>query len=431
MKQIHILHPIKRFFRRLFSTPIWYGTAACLILGFTACIVGLIISIIAGEFSPHMIYGYFLAGFLVGGVLVYPWLLTLENLLYLVMPGLSDEERGSGRAVEYLTFFLGSLYSLIYAFLISDIQIKWDSDWTAQLYNSELHAPIATWTWPTLITVFTVSIIGYLTLRFWKLNQLPPLVAALAIGALYLGTVLCIVWCVQFFRHSFWLCLFPLNLILINAKVIKEVIHDWNGLPHDVPVEKTKLILFFHNLLYKAQHWTWIGFLLALPLLGILIAVLTLFGQAPDSIIQAWTETSDWTLSQQVAPQNIHMDMHYLCTVAAGGHKKVVKPLRVGKRHGHRVLVNRQLCIANAFEQLLEERIPRIHRVIRNSYDKYGYPIAKHIRSPYAADLVWFLMKPLEWFFLIVLYLFDRKPENRIAVQYPHAPLPKETKAGT
>lgn len=168
-----------------------------------------------------------------------------------------------------------------------------------------------------------------------------------------------------------------------------------------------------------------------MPLLGILIAVLTLFGQAPDSIIQAWTETSDWTLSQQVAPQNIHMDMHYLCTVAAGGHKKVVKPLRVGKRHGHRVLVNRQLCIANAFEQLLEERIPRIHRVIRNSYDKYGYPIAKHIRSPYAADLVWFLMKPLEWFFLIVLYLFDRKPENRIAVQYPHAPLPKETKAGT
>jgi hypothetical protein len=34
-------------------------------------------------------------------------------------------------------------------------------------------------------------------------------------------------------------------------------------------------------------------------------------------------------------------------------------------------------------------------------------------------------MKPAEWFFLGVLYLFDCNPENRIAVQYPHAPLPQ------
>ena len=423
MKEIRILQPLKRLFRRLFSTPIWFATVVCLILGFAACIIGLFASITAGEFSPHMIYGFFLAGFVVSGVFVYPWLLTLENSLYLVMPGLSDDVRGRGRAVEYVTFLLGSLYSLIYAIFRSDT-IKWGSDWTVQLYNSELHAPIATWTWPTLITVFAVAFASYLILRFWKFQQLPPLVGALAIGGLYLGTVLCVIWFIQFCKRHFLLCLFPLNLILINAKVIKEVIHDWNGLSHEVPTGKTRLILFLYNLLYKAQNWTWIGFLLAFPLLGILIAVLTLFGQAPDSIIQAWTETSDWTLSQQVAPQNIHMDMHYLCTVAAGGHKKVVKPLRVGKRHGHRVLVNRQLCIANAFEQLLEERIPRIHRVIRNFYDKYGYPIAKHIRSPYTADLIWFLMKPLEWFFLIVLYLFDKKPENRIAVQYPHAPIP-------
>ena len=119
-------------------------------------------------------------------------------------------------------------------------------------------------------------------------------------------------------------------------------------------------------------------------------------------------------------------DEHYLCTVAAGGHKKVVKPLRTGKRHGHQVLVNRQLCIANAFEQLLEEHIPRFHRAVRGLYDKTGYPIAKHIRSPYLADGIYFFMKPLEWIFLLVLYLCDPEPENRIAVQYPHKPLPKQ-----
>lgn len=39
-------------------------------------------------------------------------------------------------------------------------------------------------------------------------------------------------------------------------------------------------------------------------------------------------------------------------------------------------------------------------------------------RTKKAADLVWLLMKPLEWLFLLVLYLFDATPENRIAVQY-------------
>ena len=34
------------------------------------------------------------------------------------------------------------------------------------------------------------------------------------------------------------------------------------------------------------------------------------------------------------------------------------------------------------------------------------------------ADITYLIMKPLEWIFLIVLYLFDEKPENRIATQY-------------
>ena len=118
------------------------------------------------------------------------------------------------------------------------------------------------------------------------------------------------------------------------------------------------------------------------------------------------------------------MDEHYLCTVAAGGHRRIVKPLRNGRRHGHEVIVNRQLCVANAFEQLLEERTPRLHRAVRGLYDRCGYPIAKHIRTKAAADIVYLLMKPLEWLFLAALYLCDVRPENRIAVQYPHAPLP-------
>ena len=67
---------------------------------------------------------------------------------------------------------------------------------------------------------------------------------------------------------------------------------------------------------------------------------------------------------------------------------------------------------------MLEETTPRFQRAGRGVYDKYGFPIARCIRSPYAADAVYYLMKPLEWFFLVVLYLTDVHPEDRIAVQY-------------
>ena len=57
-----------------------------------------------------------------------------------------------------------------------------------------------------------------------------------------------------------------------------------------------------------------------------------------------------------------------------------------GVRHGHPVVVNRQLCIANAFEQVLEEKTPRFHRFLRRNYDRYGYPFAKHIKKKWAMD---------------------------------------------
>lgn len=352
---------------------------------------------------------------------VAPFLLTVYNIVYLVIPRSQKEGRKAGLCTEVTTILFGALCSFLYAPLTN---IQWDKNWAEQLYNSSLHTPIATWTLPTVIVIALVAVVGYLLLRLRPIHSLPPLLAVLAIGAMYLGAGLCVTWIIQLLKHNLLLCLYPFNLILIAAKTAKEAICDYR--PNPMPAGKAPWVLFLFRLWENAKNWPWLGILFALPLMGILIAVLTLFGQAPDSIIQAWTQTSDWTFSQQVAPQNIHMDMHYLCTVSAGGHRKLVKPLRVGQRHGHRVLVNRQLCIANAFEQLLQERVPRFHRAVRGFYDRFGYPIARHIHSPYVADAIWLLMKPLEWCFLAVLYLFDTKPENRIAVQYPHAPLPKE-----
>lgn len=178
----------------------------------------------------------------------------------------------------------------------------------------------------------------------------------------------------------------------------------------------SRIYMFFIKYETKPMFWIVIMF----PVLIIIQLILVLFGQKPDSFIQVFFETSSYNYSKVIAPDPIVVpgDGHYLCTVSAEGHEKIVKPVRGGIRHGRRVIVNRQLMVANAFENVLEEYTPKIHKIIRYIYDKYGYPLSKHINTKLSADIVYILMKPLEWIFLIVLYSVDRNPENRINIQY-------------
>jgi hypothetical protein len=136
-------------------------------------------------------------------------------------------------------------------------------------------------------------------------------------------------------------------------------------------------------------------------------------------MVKVWTETTTWTFSQREHPPYWPQHHgHYLCTVAACGHPRIVKPLRLGLRHGETIIVNRQLMVANAYEDMLKRHFKKIHHIARSIYDRYGYPISKHITNKFASDVVYILMKPLEIFFLANLYLFELKPENVIRRQY-------------
>lgn len=162
--------------------------------------------------------------------------------------------------------------------------------------------------------------------------------------------------------------------------------------------------------------------ILCLPVVVVTIIFLLLFGQKPDSIIRAFTETYKHGFSQLTYNcDNVNCGDHYLCSVAANGHQNVVKPIRLGKRNGNDIICNRQLLISNAFEDLIQEKFPSTHHIIRTEYNKVGNLIHRHyhlFNNKYLADLIYLLMKPLELIFILVLYTFDVKPENRIAKQY-------------
>ena len=363
-------------------------------------------------------------GIFFGVFLIYPLILTCLNLFFIFGSQNDPVVIRKSKHFEYLTLTLGSVYSIIILPFTNIVFV----DWQEALVNRQLHTPIWSQGAITILSCAAVGIAGYLFLSAVSLRKVPPLLPVLAIGAMYIGMFQCILWIIQVFQNdliSFYLCLFPFNLILIGIHTIRRKVEEWNN-------DESKEIKKFHNpylerinkKVVDSSKWPGLAFLFMWPLLGALVCFLLLFGQRPDNIIKAWTETSNWNLSTKVSPQNIYYDEHYLCTVAAGGHPKIVKPIRKGMRHGHEVIVNRQLCIANAFEQVMEEYTPVFHRHIRKFYDKYGFPVARAIRSPYIADVVYILMKPLEVMFLLVLYTVDVNPENRIAVQY--LPLDKD-----
>jgi hypothetical protein len=162
--------------------------------------------------------------------------------------------------------------------------------------------------------------------------------------------------------------------------------------------------------------------ILCLPILIILSAILLLVGQKPDSIVRAFTDTYKHGFSQwDYKCDNVECGGHYLCSVAANGHTKVVKPQRLGKRNGYHIICNRQLLVSNAFEELMQEKFPFLHKNIREQYNKVGHFIHRYysiFNNKFVSDFIYILMKPLEWFFTFTLYCFDKNPENRIAKQY-------------
>ena len=319
-------------------------------------------------------------------------------------------------------------YGLILEFLyLTEGKYVTGSDWSVQLKNLEMHTPIFSEAAPTIIFIFTIGIAGYFYLRVRPLKKIPPLMAIISMSAMYLWVIEVLVFTVQVFKGDLsgdkwldvYLLVYPVCIICIVARTVISKVHEWQEYEMErSKIQSNTLLNFADKILSNSKLWPIYAIIFMFPLLGIIIGILLLFGQAPDSVIKAWTETADWTLSLKEAPQNIEYDEHYLCTVAAGGHRKLVKPVRKGIRHGHEVIVNRQLCIANAFEQILEEKTPRFHKLLRGIYDRYGFPVARLIKSKWIADIIYIMMKPLEWIFLMVIYMIDVHPENRIATQY-------------
>lgn len=347
-------------------------------------------------------------------LLILPFILTLFNII-----NLFKKKKIKENIIDILTFVLGIGYTILLYFILGF------KDYQEVLRigggEMEFHAPIASWSMPTVIAILILGVFSYFLIRRKKLN-LPPLIIVLSMSGVFVCSIYMIIFMIQISMHNPGLTslfyLFPINYMLCSIRAIISCMNNYKEKNLEPKEYNNKLLNMCNKMLYDIDNWSILAIIFAIPLVIILICILMLFGQRPDEAIKAFLETSDWRLSQKISPPSVTYDAHYLCTVSLRGHKKIVKPIRMGIRRGEKIVVNRQLCVANAFEDLIKERTPRFHHFIRYIYDKYGYPLSKHINTAIQADITYILMKPLEWIFLLILYLFDVKPENRIATQY-------------
>jgi len=275
----------------------------------------------------------------------------------------------------------------------------------------------------TLIIFYT----GAFLLTIFRERLLPPFSELVLNSFLILGLILNIIFCKHFTTiedgYIWWLFgNIPIIMLLLivlteKQKQLKEYLEE-NDFPTNGFLGRISVFILK---LQPALKYPILAILLV-PFIVFLSLFLILFGQRPDSIIKAFTDTYKHGFSQlDYMCDNVECGGHFLCSVGANGHKVIVQPKRYGERNGNRIICNRQLLISNAFEKLIEEKFPSLHKAIRKNYNKVGNVIHKHyhiFHNKYVSDVVYLAMKPIEVFFLLTLYTFDHKPENRIATQY-------------
>ena len=178
-------------------------------------------------------------GIFIGVFFIYPLILTCLNLFFIFGSQNDPVVIRKSKHFEYLTLTLGSVYSIIILPFTNIVFV----DWQEVLANRQLHTPIWSQGAITILSCAAVGIAGYLFLSAVSLRKVPPLLPVLAIGAMYIGMFQCILWIIQVFQNdliSFYLCLFPFNLILIGIHTIRRKVEEWNN-------DESKEIKKFHN----------------------------------------------------------------------------------------------------------------------------------------------------------------------------------------
>ncbi|MBO6518312.1 MAG: hypothetical protein JJ975_17390 [Bacteroidia bacterium] len=348
---------------------------------------------------------------IIGGLFV---LLILAPLLLCILHFfaylITGRLNGNKRVYGFVQAFTVYIYPIIFL-LIMDKENDCCSD----------SAPFSPDHSATVIALIILCMLAYgISITRFEDQRYSPLMHIIVNGLLLLGIVINIVLCF----HLGELC-WVFNMAIIMAFII-ELVENHKHFVYDIQLDESKPESFQNQLikilklpiLFKIP----ILIIFTIPVLVVVGCILVLLGQKPDSAIQAFTQTYHHGFSElDYECAGVVCGDDYLCTIGAHGASDIVRPVRMGFRGGKPIVCSRQLLVCNAFEEIMMERIPGIHKLLRRCYDQLGNFIIRHhtfFNQKWVTTCTYIALKPMEWFFLAGLYLIDHKPENRIARQY-------------
>ncbi|QDP85287.1 hypothetical protein FNJ88_06800 [Chryseobacterium sp. SNU WT5] len=349
-------------------------------------------------------------------------LLVIFILLFLGVKILKNKK--STGEMLLLFFYLVAIFIFLFGFLLHDSNYQDAIDPIDRCYSpfGGKHT----------ISLIVYGLFYHISAYFlWmKGRKLPPLFLVLCMAFIFIGLIINIIMLVQVSSHhtedldiykgndgSFYFIPALFISCLIGISLTRKIILEEKNKAEIRSFKNEFLNHCNHFLLQKYNAPIW-AIIFLFPIFLIITIILILFGQDYNSMVKVFTDTATWTMSQKTHPPALNHRGHYLCTVSARGNPKLVKPLYLGTRHGQIIIVNRQLQIANAFEELITDLSPRLHKFIRYNYDKYGYNISLKINTEKASNRTYKIMKPIEYLFILVLYLCCEEPEKKIRRQY-------------
>jgi len=353
-------------------------------------------------------------------------IITLFGILYLLRALVKKQQRD----VSFVEYTVVTAYLL--ALLLAGIGFVFHSSQYNQPVDpvdGDCYIPFGGKHILSLFIYFVAFNISAVTIWI-KGRKIPPIPLVMMLVMLLIGSVMSVFVLIQVSHHdtstldmyvgnegTLYFIFTPICSLIIGVGLIRRVIIEEKGYAMNRTYTNPTLNKINTLLSSKLNYHLW-AIILLVPVFLLLTIILILLGQDHDSMAKVFTETTTWAFSQKMHPPVLDHKGHYLCTVAAKGNPALVKPLRLGKRHGNTIVVNRQLQIANAFEEILSDLSPSMHRFVRYCYDKYGFNISIKINSTGASNMTYILMKPLEYLFLFFLYMLYIEPEKKIAKQY-------------
>ena len=98
----------------------------------------------------------------------------------------------------------------------------------------------------------------------------------------------------------------------------------------------------------------------------------------------------------------------FVVTAAMQGHAGLVGPFTEVRRNGQQRMANRQLMTFWGLERVWRQRLPLSHRSFRSLYNRLGPMVSRRINSRFTADMVYLLLKPVEFLGWLVLAMESR-----------------------